>query len=108
MRFLRIVLLVASVSAAPTAAMALCGYPPVVPALVLNTSKTVPANIGGIPFFGTSSEFRIELIEGDTSTPVETTVADSLNPEIKIAKPADWAEGNTYHVVLMDGETDFD
>jgi len=89
----------------PAAAMANCGYPPVVPALVLNTSKTVPANIGGIPFFGTSGEFDIERIEGDTSTPVETTVVDSLTPEIKVAKPADWAEGNTYHVVLMDGET---
>jgi hypothetical protein len=106
MSLLKIVSVVALVSAAPAVALASCAAANLQPTLILNASKTVPVNVGGIPFFGTNGRFFIALVEaGDTTAPVDATVAESLNADIKVLKPDGWAEGNTYEVLLQDGDT---
>ncbi|MEZ4461575.1 MAG: MYXO-CTERM sorting domain-containing protein [bacterium] len=105
MKLLKTVAIAACVCVVPTGASALCTPVGEAPALILNSAKTIPVNVGGIPFFGANAPFEIERIDGETATVVETATEDSLNPDIRVVTPTGWAVGNTYHIVLADGDT---
>ncbi len=68
--------------------------------LVVDDGNIVPVNVAGIPWLtslGVTPEITLTNAEG---VPVDFTVTGDGRDRLRIIIPADWAEGNTYHIFL--------
>jgi hypothetical protein len=75
--------------------------------LVVDDGGIVPVNVPGIPWLSNSGGQEITLTDA-AGTEVEFTISGNTTDQLRIIQPVDWAQGNTYKIVLKFALSDED